>query len=283
MSGPITQGIAGKVREIVASWTATPSMSELEGLLRWLAKWRSQVLANTYIARHGTTVWSGLFAGMDYVAGATEGSLLARLLGIYEYGLQSHLTALAEDGLDCVVDVGCAEGYYAVGLARSFPGLSVYAHDIEEKARLACAELARRNGVADRVIIGGEFKPTDFQAFEDRRVLVMVDAEGAELEILQPTLSPALARMNIIVETHDVWRPGALAEMMRRFEPTHDIVRIDSELSPAKLPDWLTELSELDQMIARWEWRHRPTPWLVMKPKPSSHPTASRLKSGPLT
>lgn len=267
MSGPLTGAITQKVREIVASWTATPSLPELESLLRWLAKWRSQVLANTYIAQQGTKVWTGLFAGMDYVAGATEGSLMARLLGVYEWGVQSHLAALASEQVECVIDVGCAEGYYAVGLAYRFPHLTVYAHDIEGKARLACAELAKRNGVADRVIIGGEFKPTDFETFDGRRVLVMVDAEGAELEILQPHLSPALARMNIIVETHDVWRPGALAEITRRFEPSHHIVRVDLEPSPAPLPGWLLELSELDQLIARWEWRHRPTPWLVMKPR----------------
>ena len=55
----------------------------------------------------------------------------------------------------------------------------------------------------------------------------MVDAEGAEVDILQPALSPALAGMNIIVETHDLYRAGALATMIERFAPTHDIVRVD--------------------------------------------------------
>ena len=45
---------------------------------------------------------------------ATEGALIPRLLGTYECELHPHLAALSAEGLDCVIDVGCAEGYYAV-------------------------------------------------------------------------------------------------------------------------------------------------------------------------
>jgi SAM-dependent methyltransferase len=243
-------------------------MRDLESVLRLLAKWRSQALAQTYVAQHGRRIRSGLFEGMEYAVEAAEGSLCARLFGTYESCLHPHLLQMHQEGLDCVVDVGCAEGFYAVGLARRFPELTVYAYDIDPFAREACAKLADVNGVADRVIIGELFQAEDFQAFAGRRVLVMVDAEGAELEVLRPDVAPALSDMKLIVETHDVWRPGALAEITRRFMPTHSIVRVDrsATLAEAELPDWLRDLSELDQMIAQWEWRHRSTPWLVMRP-----------------
>ena len=239
----------------------------LGALLRLMGQWRSQMLANTYLVRQGTKVHSGPFAGMDYVARATEGALVPRLLGTYESELHPHLEALVAEGLDCVIDVGCAEGYYAVGLARMAPDIAVYAYDIDEAARLACAELAAKNGVAERVIIGGEFTPDGFEAFKGRRALVLVDAEGAELDILQPALSPALAGMSVIVETHDVYRKGALATMTERFSATHDIIRVDQQPKTFDMPDWLAELPHLDQLLAVWEWRIKPTPWLVMRPK----------------
>jgi hypothetical protein len=34
------------------------------------------------------------------------------------------------------------------------------------------------------------------------------------------------------------------------------------------MPAWLQELAHLDQLLAVWEWRAAPTPWLVMRPKP---------------
>jgi len=267
MTSELTMHVAQVLKARTQALPDPPEMEDLNKVLRLLGIWRARVLANTFIAHHGARILGGPFAGMEYVSEATEGSLIARLLGAYESELHPHLRALAEAGLDCVVDVGCAEGYYAVGLARMMPQVTVHAFDIDDKARAACADLANRNGVADRVVVGGEFAPDGFQAFAGRRVLVMVDAEGAEVDILQPQMSPALAGMNVIVETHDLYRRGALATMIERFSPTHDIVRVDQQPKTFDMPPWLQGLPHLDQLLAVWEWRARPTPWLVMTPK----------------
>jgi len=255
------------VRNTVAGWSQEAGADALYNLLRLLGRWRSMLIAEAYVREQGAKIWGGPFAGMDYVTRATEGALIPRLLGTYESELHPHLDDFAKGGLDCVIDVGCAEGYYAVGLARLMPTATVYAHDTDENARLACRALAEKNGVAERVVIGAEFKPDGFQAFAGRRVLVMVDAEGAELDILQPALSPALAGMNVIVETHDIYRPGARATLIERFAPTHDIAVVVQQPKTFNPPPWFANLSHLDQLLAVWEWRVRPTPWLVMRPK----------------
>jgi hypothetical protein len=260
----VTARVSRMVRDLVARWPQQPNQTELNDLLRLMGRWRSQMLANTYMVHHGTRIHGGPFAGMEYVSAATEGALVPRLLGTYESELHPHFTAFLGEGIDCVIDVGCAEGYYAVGLARLAPAITVHAFDIDEKARRACAELAAKNGVADRVIIGGEFKPDGFEAYAGRRPLVLVDAEGAEVEILQPEHSPSLAGMNVIVETHG---PRALQVMLERFSPTHDIIRVDQQPKAFDMPAWLQELPHLDQLLAVWEWRAIPTPWLVMRPK----------------
>jgi hypothetical protein len=73
--------------------------------------------------------------------------------------------------------------------------------------------------------------------------------------------------MTIIVETHDVYRADALATIRGRFEATHDIVQVDTGTKHLTGPPWLLDFNHLDQLLAVWEWRHRPTPWLVMRPK----------------
>ncbi|THD81096.1 MAG: methyltransferase domain-containing protein [Phenylobacterium sp.] len=259
--------ISTYVKGAVATWSEEPDTGVVNTLLRVLGRWRQQLILDAYLRQHGAIIWSGPFKGMEYVSTATEGALLPRLLGSYESELHRHLQAFAAEDLECVIDVGCAEGYYAVGLARMMPKVTVYAHDIAEKALIACRELAAKNGVADRVIVGGEFKPTDFEAFAGRRTLVMVDAEGAELDVLQPELSPALAGLSLIVETHDVYRPGALATLVQRFMPTHHIVRVDQHYMPFEPPPWFRDMPHLDRLLAVWEWRLAPTPWLVMRPK----------------
>jgi hypothetical protein len=263
----LTASVAARIREWVADWPPEPDVRHLYRVLRYLAQWRSLMLSNTYLAHEGPKVWGGPFAGMQYLAEQTEGALMPRLLGVYESELHPHLSALMNEGVDVVIDVGCAEGYYAVGLARLAPGVTVHAHDIDEKAQAACRTLAEKNGVADRVLVGGEFRPEDFEAFAGRRVLVLVDAEGAELDVLQPERAPSLAKMALIVETHDVYRPGALATLMQRFAATHDIIRVDQQPKAFDMPPWLKAFNHLDQLLCLWEWRLQPTPWLVMRPK----------------
>lgn len=240
---------------------------QLNEVLRILAIWRSRLIADAYVRHHGAKIMQGPFAGMEYVTSATEGALTPRLIGTYESELHPHIAAFAEQPLDCVIDVGCAEGYYAVGLARLMPQVTVYAYDIQAQARAACAELAAKNGVAERVIIGEEFKPDGFEAFKDRRCLVLVDIEGAEDDLLRPDLSPALAQMPLIVETHDVYRKGVLDRLVERFSPTHDILRLDPQAKTLPLPDFLKGAAHLDQLLAVWEFRLQATPWLVMTPK----------------
>ena len=267
MAGPLTANVARMVQQQIQAWPAQPEMNELNNLLRLLGRWRSQVLVNTFIAQQGAKIFGGPFAGMEYGYSATEGALIPRLLGVYESELHPHLAAFAAEGLDTVIDVGCAEGYYAVGLARMIPEIQVYAYDIDAAARRACAEMAAKNGVADRVMVGGEFPPDGFEAFQGQRVLVVVDAEGAEVDILQPEFSPSLAQMNIIVETHDIYRQGATPTLMQRFGATHDITVVRQQGKTFEMPPWLDQLPHLDQLLAVWEWRVQPTPWLIMRPK----------------
>ena len=259
--------VANWIKARIARDPPISAEPELNTLLRVVAIWRSRAIANTLAQHHGAKILNGPFAGMDYVKDATEGALAPRLLGSYESELHPAIARFAAEGFDCVIDVGCAEGYYAVGLARLMPTVTVYAYDIVEKARIACAELAAKNGVSDRVIIGELFTPTGFEAFADRKCLVMMDVEGAEDDLLRPDLSPALAQMSLIVETHDVYRPGVLERVRERFAATHDIQRLDQQAKTTPLPDWLARMGHLDHLLAVWEWRVRPTPWLVMTPK----------------
>jgi hypothetical protein len=65
-------------------------------------------------------VESGPFAGMKYLPGFCEG-ILPKLLGSYEQELWPALHSIASLPIQAVINIGCAEGYYAVGLARLLP------------------------------------------------------------------------------------------------------------------------------------------------------------------
>ncbi|MFN3572422.1 MAG: 50S ribosomal protein L11 methyltransferase [Phenylobacterium sp.] len=247
-----------------------PPLSEPRQLnlaLRVLALWRAAMIVESFVRHHGRHVLQGPFAGMAYVEGATEGALLPRLIGSYESELHPHLLDMVAGGLEAVIDVGCAEGYYAVGLARLAPTCRVYAFDSDPKAREACGRMAALNGVAERVEVGSELRPEDLERLAGPRRLVFVDIEGAEDELLRPDLAPALAHSHLIVEAHEVYRPGVADRLTERFAPTHHVERVTLGPKAADLPAWLKASNHLDQLLAVWEWRLGPTPWLIMRPR----------------
>ncbi|GJD92746.1 hypothetical protein BHAOGJBA_6303 [Methylobacterium hispanicum] len=265
----LNEVIAGHVKAMVQDGTLT-SGAGLNRALRLLAIWRSKLIEREIIARHGLTVQNGPFAGMVFRQEAAEGCLAAKLLGCYEAPLHPFLTEVSGSAFDAIIDIGAAEGYYAVGLARRATGCQVYAHDINPVAQAAVRELAALNGVAERVAVGGEFRGEDFARFRGRRTLVVVDIEGGEDALLRPDLYHALRDMTLLVECHDVFKPGLCEAIADRFRPSHSVRRIDETLTPPALPDWFGQTTHLDRLLSMWEWRSGATPWLVMRPRAAS-------------
>lgn len=244
-----------------------PDPAHLAAALRHLAKWRSEVISNTLIARSGTTILSGPFEGMIYDTTGAEGTRSARLLGVYEYSLIPVIEAIIARAYPLVIDIGSAEGYYAVGLARRMGQSRILARDEDPNAQGLCRKLAALNGVADRVEIGGRMNHADFAICTTIPTVIICDIEGAEADLLDPVAAPGLTASDILVETHEFMRPGLIALLTDRFAPTHRVTRLDRQISSASLPHWMEELSDIDRLIALWEWRLGPTPWLWIERK----------------
>jgi hypothetical protein len=258
----LTRSVTRDIQHILSG---PPSPLALERALRHLAKWRAHLLENTLLQTDGDVVQTGPFKGMRYVCRATEGARLARLLGCYEVTLAPVIEQAIARAYPLVIDLGSAEGYYAVGLATRMPTTRVMARDENPKAKESCAALAKANGVADRVDVGGRMDHADFDICMQQDTLVICDIEGAEDTLLDIEKAPALAHADILVECHDGMTPGLSDKIARRFEATHKITRLSRATDSSALPGWMDRLSDLDRAIALWEWRAGPTPWLWMQ------------------
>ena len=241
-----------------------PDLAKLEAALRLLAKWRSEMVVIAILRQSGTTVLSGPFKGMIYSERSSEGARAARLIGAYEASLAPVIEEIVTRGYKLVIDVGSAEGYYAVGLARRMPQAQVWARDASARARRACAALAAANGVADRVHVGGLITHGDFDVCTAQETLVLCDIEGAEADLLDPAQARGLLAADILVEVHDCFDPGLSDRLAQRFRATHEVRKIGRTLAMDSLPGWMDTLSDMDRLLALWEWRSGPTPWLWM-------------------
>ena len=241
--------------------------TQLNNALRLLSKWRSVLIQNTLLQQQGTLVMQGPLAGMDFLPQSAEGCHIAKLLGCYEQPLQPFIEQAINSAYPTILNIGCAEGYYAVGMARRMPHTQVLAFDLNPKAQEVCTSLAQKNGVLDRMKVGALFKPEDFESYTNQKVLVLCDIEGAEKDLLNPEAAPALKVMDLIVESHECLIPGITQTLIERFKDTHKLtlVQDNGQRQLIDAPQWFNNLAHLDQLLATWEWRSGATPWLVMK------------------
>ncbi len=212
----------------------------------------------------GNSVLSGPFAGMVLPVDNSwrDGDFMPKLLGTYESNLREVLTEAVGRGPTSVVNVGCAEGYYAVGLARMLPRATVHAFDIAPKACDICAHAAKMNSVADRVVIGGRFTIEHLSEIlkSSERVLVVMDCEGAERELLDPTRIPGLASCDVIVETHG---SDITSELESRFRASHRVKKVEQGgRDPNEVPE-LKRLAESDRWLLVDEGRPESMTWLA--------------------
>jgi len=59
----------------------------------------------------------------------------------------------------CIIDVGSAEGYYAVGLAMRCPNSQIFTFEAEPYYRHLSRRLARENRIAENLDIRGACNP----------------------------------------------------------------------------------------------------------------------------
>jgi len=187
--------------------------------------------AREYIGKYGLEVRHGPFTGMSYLDGleSSVGDLVAKLTGVYERELHGAVDEWLHTGFDHVIDVGSAEGYYAVGFAHAMPNTTVHAYDIDPVARDRTSRLAALNGVAERVVTGGECAPSTLADFPERGVALLSDCEGYERTLLDPGAAPRLRGWTILVELHDFIDPTISETILGRFRATHEIEVIEME------------------------------------------------------
>lgn len=184
----------------------------------------SAVISPDLVIRHGP------FKGMKYLEhGVTCGPLIPRVLGSYERELHDIIEVICRTKYSEVIDIGCAEGFYAVGLALRVQGAKVYAFDSSERARKLCGQMATANGVADRVTVDGFCSPTTLINFPfSGRGLILSDCEGYERELFTPVVARSLSHCDVLVELHDLIDVTTSCSVMAAFEETHDVVIIES-------------------------------------------------------
>lgn len=229
------------------------------------------------LVRHRTNcrVYSGPFTGLQWIAASEPNAEfdIPKLLGTYERELGPCMERACALGFSLIVDVGAAEGYYAVGLAVRNPAAQVVAFEMQPKVQADLIKKAQLNGVTERLQVCGKCQPKDLEKALTgaHRPFVICDTEGHEAELLDPEKVPSLVGAFILVELHEFAVKGITEKIQRWYAPTHKSTLIwQEDRIPADFPfsDLYTRC--LPDSYLRWavdESRPRQMAWLWMEPK----------------
>jgi hypothetical protein len=196
----------------------TKLIRDLKGTLR-----RTEI-DSLILSEHHHTVAAGPFKGMQFISEPRSGRLSPKILGTYERELHPIVRQIMESDYECVINVGCAEGYYAVGLARSMKDIVVHAYDIDKKAIEELVQMAELNAVSEKIVIGGVCDANTLNGFPYKDCILICDIEGNERTLLNPSTAPRLLGFDILVEIHDGSQSTEIHDLLvKRFRDSHNL------------------------------------------------------------
>lgn len=175
-------------------------------------------------------VKNGPFVGMKYPsAQATGSAMLPKLLGSYEDELLPAIKTFMSRGYTEIVDVGCAEGYYAVGFGRCFPEAKIYAYDVNSAAQEMCKAMGDANNIGNQLTVKSFCDQQSLRTLNYRgRALIVSDCEGYEKDLFDENIVDAMRPHDLLIECHDHMSPEISGTLEELFHKSHDIQKFYS-------------------------------------------------------
>jgi len=226
----------------------------------------------------------GPFQGLKYPELAGYGSeLYPKLLGCYEVELFEWLEKIRHNNYNKIINIGCAEGYYAVGLGLLFKNSIVYAYDLAERARELCTAMGNENNIGDRLNVFSKCTANTLKKLDyGERSLIVCDCEGFEMELFTKDVMDSIKNCDVLIELHDFINPEISSKMLPIFNDTHDLVlyrSMDDDLKMLHMSEKYKEVQNLtpyEKKIALGELRPTTMEWAYLTPKIANSNSARR-------
>lgn len=191
-----------------------------------------------------------------------------RLLGTYEADLHAALETEIARLPDWVLNIGAADGYYAVGLARRLPNAKIVAYDLLPAALEATRQSAMRNGVAPQFRFEPGFGPDTMPKREPgQKTFMFFDCEGCELALVEKFAMSDFAETSLLIESHDFIVPGIGDRLVAHFAPTHRGVKIREAGRNPNAFAMLQKMGSFERWLAVTEDRPETMDWIWLVPK----------------
>ena len=202
----------------------------------------------------------------------SRNDLITHILGVYEEHILNQLIKFSKIDDTVFINIGAADGYFAIGAAYSGLFKKVYAFEIQEEGRKILNENAKVNNCDKNILIKSE---ANFDTLKDlidihKSAVVLIDIEGGEFNLLNDETLKLLRDCNIIIELHP-------AQVNKGYEKQKNLINYSKNFFDVSIikresynPNLFQELDQFtdeERLISFSEGRDNNMSWLILESK----------------
>lgn len=231
-------------------------------------------LALQIASEHQWRVSYGPFAGMQIspVAWWDQTDLASKILGFYELEVLNVLSQVDRSLYRYFVDLGAADGYYAIGALRAGMFQKAFCFEMSERGREVIRANAALNEVSDSVAVFGYADSRFYESLPEESLsssVVLIDIEGGEFGLLTDELLVRLKDAMLVIELHEFMVDDGAANLKKLVERLERVYKLNWLTTGARdLSGFesLSVLNDTDRWLLCSESRTQRMKWVVCEP-----------------
>jgi len=230
---------------------------------------RREVLGKKVWEYYGGEIAYGIFKGVkinshsDWSGTKDTGP---KILGLYENQI---LKWIQQKNFDLLIDIGAADGYYALGILSSKIASRAVTFEISVNDREITKASAINNSVDDKIFIRGE--ATTSEIIETLKScsngLIIIDIEGGEYNLVTSELLDAAKNCWLVIEIHEILNKDIQVNMLNLCKESHDFEELTSLERNFPKDSFTEKLTDNERALLLSEGRPYAMSWMCLSPK----------------
>ena len=229
------------------------------------------ILSYEHAKKHNFIVQYGIFKNlkMNHDISWGRGDIASKIYGFYENKIQQKLKDINNPIL---IDIGAADGFFAIGSLKSKICEFCYAFEETKKSRENLSKTAKINNVQNKLsIIGKVTKDNFFTLLPSKinfsEVTILCDIEGGEFDFFSDEILATIRDSNIIIEIHKNHNKNLEIDLLERVKKYFDVsIIIDNDKNFEGVSE-LHALNDIDRNLICSEGRSYIGKWWHLSPK----------------
>ena len=229
------------------------------------------ILSYEHAKKHNFIVKYGIFKNlkMNHEISWGRGDIASKIYGFYENKIQQKLKDINNPIL---IDIGAADGFFAIGSLKSKICEFCYAFEETKKSRENLFKTAQINNVQNKLsIIGKATKDNFFSLLPSEinfsKVTILCDIEGGEFDFFSDEILKTIKYSNIIIEIHKNHNKNLEIDLLERVKKYFDVsIIIDNDKNFESVSE-LHALNDIDRNLICSEGRSYIGKWWHLSPK----------------